>query len=254
MNCRNARKLMHEILDGVPADQAQLEEHLGGCEQCRAHWGMLSRTQDALIQCVGRPVENSALERLTASVLTEVGGLDSGRPVVPAPRRWVAFAVAAGLLLAFGAGLGAGRTIWPRALTVTKFVTEREVVKEPVRVEVRVPEERVVVRHVPVVRTRIVYRDRPTPAEGAEESELGEGLHRTPEAGAEPNVELVGVNPVIRREIQLAAVVDHGTGDAKGPEPLAGGQTDVADGGAQATMVAQTRTSTAPPTIGEDRQ
>ncbi len=254
MNCRNARKLMHEILDGTFTHQARLEAHLTECERCRAQWAMLSRTQDALIQCVGRPVEDSALERLTSSVLAEVGTRETGPPVVPAPRRWVAVAIAAGLLLAFATGLGAGRTIWPREMAVTRVVTEREVVERQVRIEVPVPRERVVVKRVPVLKTNVVYRDRPTREAGAAEEGVVPAPGETLAASPPPKVELVAVNPVLRREIRPAAVVDDGVFDAKPAEPLASSHADFApDSAAETIMVAQTGTGIAQPTAGEDQ-
>ncbi len=254
MNCRNARKLMDEVLDGNPAHQARLEEHVAECEQCRAQWSLLSRTQDALAQSVSRSVEPSALEQLTENVLTEVGAREARLQVMPAPRRWLAFAVAAGLLLAFGVGLGAGRTVWPREMTVTKVVTEREVVEKPVEVPVRVVEERVVVKPVPVVKTRIVYRDRP--ARGVE---APAGKPVLPAAGgsealAAPEIEIVAVNPVVRREIRPAAVVNASTGNAPLPTPLVGdGDSAAPDSPAGTIMVAQTGSSIVEKGQGEDQ-
>jgi len=69
--------------------------------------------------------------------------------------RWVA--AAALVIVAFSVGLYAGRTVWPRELIVK--VTE---VHEKI-VEVPVIKERVVVKHVPVYKTRIVYREREVP-------------------------------------------------------------------------------------------
>jgi hypothetical protein len=128
------------------------------------------------------------------------------------------------------------------------------VVKVPGKIEVPVPEERLVVQHVPVVKTKIVYRDRPTPAERAGEGEVAELLERAPETGAAPEVELVALNQVVRREIRPAAVVNAATGDAPMPTPLVGdGEIAVPDSTAETIMVAQTGSGMVEKGQGEDQ-
>ena len=254
MNCREARNLMDEVLDGNPIHQTRLEAHLAECERCRDQWVMLRRTQEALAECVRRPVEPSALERLTTDVLAEVGAQQTGTPAAAGGRRWVAFAMAASLLLAFATGVGAGRTIWPRAVTVTKVVTQHEVVERSVEVPVPVVKEQVVVKRVPVLTTRVVYRDRPAPREGAAESEILRASREMRRAAPPPEVELIAVHPVVRREFQPAAVIDEGGSESDQSEPMADGGPRIATGpAAQTIMAAQIVSDTPKPIIGGDQ-
>jgi len=254
VNCREARNLMDEVLDGILTHQARLESHLTECDRCREQWVVLRRTEGTLAECVGRPVEESALERLTETVLAEVGVRQTEAPAVAGRRRWVAFAMAAGLLLAFAAGLGAGRTVWPRAVTLTKVVTQHEVVERSVEVPVPVVTTQVVIKRVPVVTTRVVYRDRPAAGEAAAESEVHGVPGEMPGAAAPPHVELIAIHPVLRREVRPAAVIDQAVGKADQPEPLADSQPRIATGPVgQTVMVAQTVSDTPKPIAGEDQ-
>ena len=157
MKCRNARKLIQELLDGTLADRAGLDGHLAECNECRAELAALQQIDAAVSGVVDRDIPEDALERVSAGVLPQIAERES-RPVGVFAFRWAAaLAVTAAALIV---GLGVGRWAWPREITVT-VVEKVPVVQERI-VEVKVPvvRERVVVKEVPVVRTRVVYRDR----------------------------------------------------------------------------------------------
>jgi hypothetical protein len=249
---------MHDVLDGDFGQEAALRSHLAECEVCRAQWAVLHRTQHALSRCVGRPVEPAVLERLTDDVLAEVNAPPSTPQSRPALWRWVPVGLAAGLLLAFAAGLGAGRALWPREVAVTKVVTRREVVERPVKVEVPVPAEHSVVKHVPVVKRRIVYRDRPAAAQPAAEPETRGG--RTPRVdgvlglSAPLEVEVLAIHPVLRREVQPAAVVGEAAEETGPTAPPRDARASAgADQGAESVMLAQTAMDVAEAALEEDQ-
>jgi hypothetical protein len=151
-----ARELMHEALDGSDEAREGLDAHLAECAECAAEFAAMQRLQAAVGETVSCEPPQDRLDRATVAALA-VSEESRGRS-------WVAFAMAAAVLLAFGIGLLAGREAFPREVVrvermpqIVERVVEREV---EVPVEVPVVEERVVVREVPVYRDRIVYRDR----------------------------------------------------------------------------------------------
>ena len=168
MNCRKARGLIDQLLDGTLDDRTALDEHLAHCDACRSAFARLQRVQDAVSRSVRSSPDEARLDRITAGILE--GARHPEPHVAPAPGRprWASFAAAA-VVVAFALGLGMGRVVWPREMVVTKVVPKREVVEKVVEVQVPVIEERVVVREVPVVKTRVVYRDRPAPPQPAPE-------------------------------------------------------------------------------------
>ncbi len=210
MNCEQARRLMHELLDGAPVDHAVLDQHLAQCAECQHKWQSLQRLaielESALhcdvpavrVQCATRSVLRALAMRRRASS----GGLSR-----------LAWAAAAALLIAiFATGLYAGRTVWPREL----IVKVPEVHEKIVKVEVPVIKERVVIKHVPVYKTRIVYRDREVP----EVAPVAE-RQREPVKCDEILVYLPS-NPIaatahVREEVQPAEVLDAGESDETPP-------------------------------------
>jgi anti-sigma factor RsiW len=147
MDCRVARNRMHRLLDGTLADRAPLDAHLADCATCRAHLTRLQHLDGALRAATGAPADEAALDRAASAALRRI---EHGRALA-APRAF-AWAAVAGLILAFALGAVAGRTAWPRERVVTRFLERR--------VPVEVVREREVIREVPVVHTRVVYRDR----------------------------------------------------------------------------------------------
>ncbi len=158
MSHDEGRELMHEALDGSGDARERLTAHLAACEDCAAEFAAMQRLQAAVSATVACEPPEDRLERATVAALAAAEQ--------PQVRRWVAFAMAAAVLLAFGIGLLAGREAWPREVVRVERVPQ--IVERIVEREVEVPviEERVVVRQVQVVRERVVYRDRP--AEAAE--------------------------------------------------------------------------------------
>ena len=159
MRCDEARELMHEALDGSAQAREALAGHLAECQECAAKFAALERVQDAVAATVAWEPPEDRLERATVAALALAGE----RRRTP----WAALAAAAAVLLAFGLGLCAGRSAWPREVVRVERVPQvvERIVEREVPVEVPVVQERVVVRdvvrEVPVVRERIVYRDRP---------------------------------------------------------------------------------------------
>jgi len=155
MDCKQARQLMHEALDGGGEVAPPLAEHLSACPACRQEHAALSAVQNLVATEVAGEPPRESLERVSAVVLSRLAHERPAR----SGAAWRTLAVAAGLLLVFGLGLVAGRGLWPRETVRVERVPQ--VVERIVEREVPVVEERVVVKRVPVVRTRIVYRDRP---------------------------------------------------------------------------------------------
>lgn len=239
MNCRRARRLMHEVLDGDLTQRPALDEHLGECRPCRTQWARLQRVQDVLAQTAGRPLEPVRLQRLTRASLAQIGAPGPEGGIVSGVPAWMRFACAGAVMLAFAVGLVIGRSAWPTEVVVTRTVPGPEIVGKTVRVQVPVVEERVVVKPVPVVKTRVVYRDRPTPTAGITDSSALAGGYGARELPGPGEVEVVSVQPVLRREIEPAAVVERPVDDIPTPEPAADGRADLgSDRVADSMMVA----------------
>ncbi|MFQ6130449.1 MAG: anti-sigma factor family protein [Armatimonadota bacterium] len=154
MRCRQARRLIHELIDGDVCGDADLDQHLAECAACRQELWALERAQDAVGAVVQRDVPDQALERIAAGVTSSVQA-PGRQPIRPVWRKLVP-AFAAASLVMFLAGVGVGRWAWPRELTVTEVVTVPKVIERTVEV----PVERVVEKEVPVFKTRYVYVER----------------------------------------------------------------------------------------------
>jgi hypothetical protein len=165
VRCRKARKLIQELMDGALGDRRELDAHLGECTDCRQELAALQQIDAAVRDVVACDVPEEALNRLSAGVAPALAAQEA-QPVGLFGVRWAAAAMAAAALLV---GLGAGRWLWPRQVTVTQVKTVTEVRERIVEVEVPVVqvEERVVVKRVPVTRTEVVYRDPPERAPSA---------------------------------------------------------------------------------------
>jgi len=206
MNCKQARRLMQDILDGTQADNAELDGHCAECPQCRAEWGQLQALDSAVRTDVRCDVPVERRDRVIAAALHRLE-FQQGHTVrdVRWPR-WVA--AAALVIVAFSVGLGAGRTVWPREL----IVKVTEVHEKIVEVEVPVIKERVVVKHVPVYKTRIVYRHREVP----EATPVAE-RQREPVKCDEILVYLpsipIAATARVTEEVQPAEVLDAGESD-----------------------------------------
>jgi len=109
MRCERARKLLSDELDGaLPASaRARLEAHLGACQACRGYGEALVRLQaGAMAEAERSPEYWAGFEARLAAKLDTVpsGRRATGPPVLS--RRWLAWAAAAGLVLAAGAYFG----------------------------------------------------------------------------------------------------------------------------------------------------
>ncbi len=162
MNCRRARRLMHELLDGSVTDREALDTHLAECDACRAEMSRLREAHDAVAATVACPTGEPDFEREMAAIWQAIDARGERAERARHGRLWLVPACAAAAVLLFCLGLWTGREAWPREVTVTRVVTRPEIVER--RVEVPVVKERVVVERVPVVKTRVVYRDRVVPA------------------------------------------------------------------------------------------
>jgi anti-sigma factor RsiW len=69
MTCRQVVELMTDYLEGAlsPADRARFEEHISGCDGCRAYLAQLSATRRALRKLADEPIpQHLQLELLKA--------------------------------------------------------------------------------------------------------------------------------------------------------------------------------------------
>lgn len=151
MNCRQARRVVRQLLDGEAASREALDEHVGACAECRGYLDSMLRLDAALGAALGSAVSDAETDRATAIAMPETWR--GWRPVPLLSRLAPALSVLA-LLLGF---LG-GHALWPRERLVERAV-EKPVITVR-RIEVPVTKERVVVREVPVERVRVVYRER----------------------------------------------------------------------------------------------
>ena len=209
MNCKQARQLMQELLDGGVVDRATLDRHLAECIACRGELQALEQVEAAVRGTVQCNVPDEALERATFGVLEAIAPHTG-----PGFRRARAAAMAAVILVVFGLGLGVGRWVWPRQVTVTQVVKVPEVHEKIV--EVPVVKERVVVKRVPIYKTKIVYREREVPEVGP----VAEG-QREPVKCNEILVYLpsspIAATAHVSEEVQPAEVLDAGESDETPP-------------------------------------
>jgi anti-sigma factor RsiW len=165
VNCRRARRLVQDLLDGCLANPTELDQHLATCQACRTHLARLQRLSAAVAGDVRCSPDEARLERVTAGVEGAIAAERRAQEPTGRGRPWRAL-VAAAMLGVFALGLLAGRMVWPRETVVTQVqrVVQTKLVHD--RVEVPVIRERVVrkIVRVPVVRTRLVIRYLPPPA------------------------------------------------------------------------------------------
>ena len=105
MTCEQYQELISSMLDGelTPAEQAELEQHLSGCAECAALYGVFSGLSASLAADLVEPPA-SLSENVMASVRRE-GVL---RRNLRRPRTTAVVATAACLTLAVGLALGTG--------------------------------------------------------------------------------------------------------------------------------------------------
>jgi anti-sigma factor RsiW len=243
VNCRKARGLIDQLLDGALDDRTALDEHLAHCDACRSELARLQRVQDIVSRAVSASPDDARLEQLTAGILGAVGERKARAPAGARRLRWAPF-VAAAVVAAFAVGLGMGRMLWPTEVVMTKLVPKREVVQKVVEVEVPVVKERVVVREVPVVRTRVVYRDRPAvPAltvEATGELAVPPAPVKADEFVVSLNANLVTVHSVVSREVHPVTVIEQPKAEQDQGEPEKGAQQDAREAPpADGVMLAQ---------------
>jgi anti-sigma factor (TIGR02949 family) len=58
MTCRQVVELMTDYLEGAlsPADRARFEEHIAGCDGCRAYLAQLATTRKVLRKLADEPI------------------------------------------------------------------------------------------------------------------------------------------------------------------------------------------------------
>jgi anti-sigma factor RsiW len=66
MKCREMVELMTDYLEGVlsPRDRRRFEEHIAGCDGCRAYLEQMRATRDALGQIAEEPIPEHVQEQL----------------------------------------------------------------------------------------------------------------------------------------------------------------------------------------------
>jgi hypothetical protein len=219
MDCRRADDAMEAVLNGDEPQRRDLEAHLNVCPDCRARWHELTQLDGALrLVCNTADVDAGGRERAIARVIRGIHAPRTPTATAAHAFRWAAVGVPL-LLVGFGSGLCAGRTLWPRQ-EVVRVPQWRERV---VTVKVPFVEERVIVERVPVVHTRVLYRDRtpaPHPEEDANQTHAAvqartPGVPRAATFTASSaklttivlgfNLELSPSKPVLTREIRPAS-------------------------------------------------
>ncbi len=181
MNCRHARREMDRLLYGAPRDRDRLDQHLRQCEACRGELARLAKLDAALQEGLAWEPEQADLERVTGAILDAVARQREGAPVRPLLTWRRSAAACAAVCAVFVCGLLAGRHLFPREIVGTKAVAGPRI-GEPVGPPIQVIEERVVTRKVPVVRTRVVYRDRPVLPAVQQAAPLPQTEHETVKA------------------------------------------------------------------------
>ena len=109
MSCEDYRALISAALDGELSGEEQrtLEEHLAGCEECRAYREALRELSGLLSQDLPTPDEI-----FCPAVMEKIRRQSAPRPVRRFPLR--SLSLAASLLLLVGIGLYAGQAITPK--------------------------------------------------------------------------------------------------------------------------------------------
>ena len=109
MSCEDYRALISAALDGELSGEEQrtLEEHLAGCEECRAYREALRELSGLLSQDLTTPDES-----FCPAVMEKIRRQSAPRPVRRFPLR--SLSLAASLLLLVGIGLYAGQAITPK--------------------------------------------------------------------------------------------------------------------------------------------
>jgi anti-sigma factor RsiW len=66
MNCRQVVELMTDYLDGTlsAADRLKFEEHIAGCDGCRAYLAQMRTTRDMVGRLAGESIPNAIEEEL----------------------------------------------------------------------------------------------------------------------------------------------------------------------------------------------
>jgi hypothetical protein len=224
VNCGQARKLMHQLLDGTLADRGPFDRHLQQCDGCRIELARLRQIQDAVGETVRCQVDESELARMTAGVMAAVRVPDLASRPPAGGLRWAFAGALAGLV--FVLGVGTGRAVWPQRLVETEVVTRTEVEEKIVKVEVPVIKEVLVEKRVPIVRTRIVYRDRAEPGRGGD---VPAGPVKADEVVFRVDAEPTAAPAVVSREIHPVTVVEPEAPDAAPAEPEHGARDAAPD-------------------------
>lgn len=109
MSCEDYRALISAALDGELSGEEQrtLEEHLAGCEECRAYREALRELSGLLSQDLPTPDES-----FCPAVMEKIRRQSAPRPVRRFPLR--SLSLAASLLLLVGIGVYAGQAITPK--------------------------------------------------------------------------------------------------------------------------------------------
>lgn len=147
MKCRNARRMMDDLLDGDlrESQREELTAHLTNCASCRKELQAMERIKALAAEALEADPARERLEAISASVSAHIQA-EEERGFAFRP-----FHVRASLAaVIFVAGLGGG--VFLGATRFPKIVTERIEVpvarKEVVRVDVPVVEERIVTRYL----------------------------------------------------------------------------------------------------------
>jgi hypothetical protein len=125
MTCDEIAPRLDELIDGsiTPAERAQVEEHLAGCDRCRAELAAI-RGLVADARALPRSIQPpGALWRGIEARLTSAGAAPAPRGRRPIPLRFMLRLAAALALVALG---GALATVWQRHGGPSQFAVEQQ--------------------------------------------------------------------------------------------------------------------------------
>ena len=158
MTCKDAIKLIHQILDGEASDAAlaDLSAHTDECSDCAEAWETMSGAESLLREARAHEPDDAYFDGMAREISARVYERQHSRKGFFGTSWIRSFGMAAACL---AVGLFVGRAAFPVQITDTVFQDRIVEVPGPVEVEIRTVEVPTIVeKEVPV--EVVVYRDR----------------------------------------------------------------------------------------------